>query len=396
MRVDFHMYQIRKFCLIGMVLLLTVVAIPRIASARIPRNVTLELEQRLIPANRTGDLRQVIASGSAIVNQVGDPVITEIDAFLASEDLPRLYVLLAESRFTLMMAQQQNIRQPTPKEMIFIAPHFQQRVDAIIQGSLRPPIMQQGAQSPTTLAEYKTALWDLHVYRNELANVERINLIFGRTIQSIIEQEKQPPAQKNLISLDFEAAHQRILRENKIRFETELHLRESRIHLASSIIGTENSLQRKLAVAFAMDQDIKLIEEYGKRQLAGEHHNVVLPELAPLKQTFTESQQTDPLLFKKAEHLYTGIHWWMRGRYGKGIAANGLLKGAHVKEKPQLGFAIQMPRETPVAQNPFATTGQDAAPYVARRHDHIWSWENGGISYEKSSVSVVAQSKYFH
>ena len=390
------MQQVWKFCPLGMILLLIAVAIPRCESASIPRNVTLELEQRLIPANRTGDLRQVIASGSAIVNQVGSPVITEIDAFLASNDLPKLHVLLAESRFTLMMAQQQSIQQPTPREMLFIAPHFQQRVDAVIQGSLRPPIMQPGAKSPTTLAEYKTALWDLHVYRNELANVERISLIFGRTIQSIIDQGKQPAAQKNLISFDFEAANQRILLENKLRFETELHLRESRIHLAGGIIRTENSMQQKLTAAFAMDQDIKLIQEYGKRQLAGEHRDIILPELAPLKQTFTESQRTDPLLFKKAEHLFTGIHWWMRGRYGKGIAANGLLKGSHVKEKPQLGFAIQMPRETPIAKNPFATTGQDAAPYVARRHDHIWSWENGGISYEKSTVNVVAQSKYFH
>jgi hypothetical protein len=55
-----------------------------------------------------------------------------------------------------------------------------------------------------------------------------------------------------------------------------------------------------------------------------------------------------------------------------------------------------MPRDRAKASDPFAIENQLASPYVGRRHEYIWSWENGGIKVEYGTISVVAKSKYFY
>ena len=69
-------------------------------SAAIPRNVKLELDNRLIPAYRTGHLETVVFSGAAIANQVGGTLYDEIDEYLAGNNIESLGVILARSRFT--------------------------------------------------------------------------------------------------------------------------------------------------------------------------------------------------------------------------------------------------------------------------------------------------------
>ena len=98
-----------------------------------------------------------------------------------------------------------------------------------------------------------------------------------------------------------------------------------------------------------------------------------------------------------ANQFFTGLHWWIRGRYGKGVAANGLLKGEHVKQNPAAGFALSMPRNRTLPTDPFAEDNSERSPYVARRHENTWSWENGGISMmHGEEIDIVAESDYFY
>ena len=123
--------------LVLLALLIDLTAVRQIQAA-IPRNVKVELDQRLIPAYRTGNLDIVVFSGAMIVNQVGGTVKAEIDEYLAGQGIEALGVVLARSRFSLLA--QNRVVQPavTKKELLITVPHFQAEVEKVISGELRP------------------------------------------------------------------------------------------------------------------------------------------------------------------------------------------------------------------------------------------------------------------
>ena len=66
-------------------------------SGAIPRNVKLELDSRLIPAYRTGNLETVVFSGALIANQVGGALYGEIDTYLEEQNIGSLGSVLARA-----------------------------------------------------------------------------------------------------------------------------------------------------------------------------------------------------------------------------------------------------------------------------------------------------------
>ncbi|MDE0816441.1 MAG: hypothetical protein OSA92_02200 [Pirellulaceae bacterium] len=371
----------------------------RQVQAAIPRNVKIELDQRLIPAYRTGHLGIVVYSGAMIVNQVGGTVNAEINEYLAGQGIETLGVVLARSRFSLM-AQNKSVKPAvTKKELLITVPHFQAEVEKLISGELRPMIMKMAADAadhPKELVEFERVLWDLHVYKNDLVNLGRTAEMAGRTVLLVLQNARLRDTERKALSFDFQAVRQTIEAEVEKRLTWEMSLRAQRIELALGTLGDSPSLKVRLQAAFAMDQDIKIIRAFVEQQRKGNFAGVPQPNLREFERAVAFARGTHQELFRSADQLYTGLHWWLRGRYGKGIAADGLLKGEHVKKVPASGFALRMPRDRAKAIDPFAIENNLASPYVGRRHEYIWSWENGGIKLEYGTLSVVAKSEYFY
>ena len=384
--------------LVLLVLLFDLTAVQQIQGA-IPRDVKVELDQRLIPAYRTGNLDVVVFSGAMIVNQVGGTVNAEIDEYLAGQGIEALGVVLARSRFNLLVQNKVVRPAATKKELLVTVPHFKSEVEKVISGELRPVIMNadgDAAVEPTKLGEFESALWDLHVYKNDLANLGRTAEMAGRTIQLVLQNARLSATERKTLSFDFQAVRQSVGVEIEKRLRLDLSLRERRIELALGILEDSISFKERLQAAFALDQDVKVMRAFVEQQGKGNFAGVPTPKLRELEGAVAIVQGTHQELFRSANQLYTGLHWWLRGRYGKGIAANGLLKGEHVKKIPALGFALSMPRDRVQANDPFVVKNELASPYVGRRHEYVWSWENGGIKVEYGTRSVVAESQYFH
>ncbi|MBA62251.1 MAG: hypothetical protein CMJ76_07780 [Planctomycetaceae bacterium] len=365
--------------------------------AAIPRNVKIELDNRFIPAYRTGQLETVILSGSLIANKVSGPLIGEIDIYLGEQNIESLGVILARSRFMLLTQGRQLPPPATVKELILTVPHFQKQVQEVITGTLRPAIMQEGMELPVTLKDFEEALFKVHIYKNDLINLDRTSLLASQAVEYALRTGKVKPVDQEKLSFNFVEARQQIIAENENRVGFELTLRVDRVRLAKRIIEESDELDQLLLAAFAMDQDLKIINDFVQQQRQGLFQSIEAPDIDQINRTGEQAQQNAPRLFREAEMLFTGIHWWIRGRYGKGVAANGLLKGAYVKKNSAAGFALNMPRNRVVATDPFANGGSEESPYVARRHENTWAWENGGIFLkEYKKVKIIAESDYFY
>ena len=365
--------------------------------AAIPRNVKLELDHRLIPAYRTGNLETVIFSGALIANKISGSLIGEIDVYLDEHNIGSLGAVLARSRFTLLTQGQQVKPQATVKELILTVPHFQEQVQEIIAGGLRPAIMREVVESPSTLKRFEETLWTLHIYKNDIINLERTAILAAQTVQAVLLSDQVKPVDRDRLSFDFVSARNQISKENESRLKHEMALRVARVRLAERVLDNSPELDQRLQAAFAIEQDLKIIRDFIDQQRKGLFLKVPTPNLDLVEQTFLSEQKENPQLFTMANQFFTGLHWWIRGRYGKGVTANGLLKGEYVKKNPAAGFALSMPRNRSLPIDPFSEDNSERSPYVARRHENTWSWENGGIkmSYHEK-ITFFAVSDYFY
>ena len=366
-------------------------------SGAIPRNVKLELDSRFIPAYRTGNLETVVFSGALIANQVGGALYGEIDTYLEEQNIGSLGSVLARARFTLLTQNRAVKPEATAKELLLTVPHFQNEVQQVIDGELRPLIMQDEAEPPATLKDLEEALWNVHIYKNDLTNLDRTAILAAQTVRTVLLSGQVKPIDRDKLSFDFVSARNQVIDENENRLDHEMALRVTRVRLAKNVLDTSAELDQRLQAAFAMDQDLKIIRDFVEHQRKGLFPRVPTPNLDLIEQTVVSAERENQQLFMTANQFFTGLHWWIRGRYGKGVAANGLLKGEHVKQNPAAGFALSMPRNRTLPTDPFAEDNSERSPYVARRHENTWSWENGGISMmHGEEIAIVAESDYFY
>ena len=88
----------------------------------------------------------------------------------------------------------------------------------------------------------------------------------------------------------------------------------------------------------------------------------------------------------KASLLKLAIHWWQRGRFGKGPENQGLLKSRMALKNEQEMFRLIMPVKMPKAVDPAKNR---VVEYFPRRHLYNWATEyNKPLDEEKSHTKV--------
>jgi len=126
--------------------------------------------------------------------------------------------------------------------------------------------------------------------------------------------------------------------------------------------------------------------------------------LSTVQNYVTLAKESSGELSHKAQLLYMGMHWWMRGRYGEGPEGMGLLKavvprnGERNRGNNRGGnravngasgggiaqFALFMPMKPPKPTTP-AAYGYNV-PKFDRRHHYIWMYEYRRLTTRNTSV----------
>ena len=117
-------------------------------------------------------------------------------------------------------------------------------------------------------------------------------------------------------------------------------------------------------------------------------------ELAELTQQGRQAAGAELLL--KGELLFEGLHWWLRGRYGRGSEGGGLFKNKQVLRNPALRFGLSMPTDPPRPTVPGVVSRYEPVPFADRRHHYVWAWENQGIELRQFKSSVRVTSREFY
>jgi hypothetical protein len=242
------------------------------------------------------------------------------------------------------------------------------------------------AKEPATLDEFEQVFWSMHVLSNQLTSA-------GRFLDHA--QELKPTAQK-FQPKSKEATDLSVLQTDWASLRTELtglrdkltlrdrNLRIARLALAEKLLTDSKDLGERLTAALSLEMDGEAL-----RSTLTKDTTFPIEEARRIKGMMDRARAAaGPNLLLKSRLLFTGLHWWLRGRYGLGTAGGGLMKDAVALRSPDAMFGLMMPITLP---KPTAPTAREPVPLVDRRHHYLWQFETRRFTTGGSQSSTTTK-----
>lgn len=359
----------------------------------LPPALQRRLELELLPAVDADDAPLTLSVARELARRLTAAQLDSIDARLADAGRPSLARLLTDARLRLIVEGRSGADdRPEGKELLFALRGLRQWTDELLalqdgDDSSREP----SADDSLDLDAYERRLWDLHVLDNRVQSglfAARQGVRWMEQKRTIATRSLQAEDQE-LLSVDFADVERRLValrRELEARADV---LRIRRLDAAVRLLEGSKRAQERIPAAFVVDSDgPTLVERYAAEPPGGpaeaiaapatldpaalRRRDLTRPELGVVVRRMVERGRAaagDDLL-AKSRLFYVGLHWWLRGRYGRGVEARGLLKPAAALQSADAMFALYMPAEPPRPADPFASDA--ASPEIDRRHHYLW------------------------
>ena len=384
------------------------------------------LTEQLIPAYEQGNPLGVLQALAPMVGKLDDARIEAVDAFLDKQSVPPVGELLANARLTLVEQNlARSLPKPEPRELVLTIKALSAKIEETLADAAKHPVFDAGHPKPKNLKEYEQLFWQMHVLDNRLASTMRIGEYAASLSESGSKLPKQnlSETQQSVLETDFARLQGELLKTRKKLTARDFDLRVDRLGYAEQVLTQSKDLQERFLAAFVLDLDgeqlarqlklTDLLPEANAGDNAAAKAAAAPDAFAPIEErqaiatissdqaqagvkvrkSITQGRKAagDDLL-KKSRMLFTGLHWWYRGRYGSGSDGNGLLKNKLALASPQAMFALYMPKETPTPTDPTKVVGKQI-PQIDRRHHYLWQFETrkiatsfGGGSSKKTEI----------
>jgi hypothetical protein len=359
------------------------------------------INEELLPAIRLGDLVAIVRSGTALASRMKPDDRPAVDRLLTENGLPALADLVTDAR--LKVIELGLVKSPafaTPQEALILLPTLKTRIEKVLASGNAHPAFQNSA--PATLDEFEKLLWSMHVFTNQSASAARF-CDFAQELKGTAEKLKAK-AKGNDATAVLQTDWSRIkadlawLRERFVQRDRDL--RVARLALADRILTESRDVGERLRAALAVDMDGEGVPASLAKdsQVSAEVRQKVADTVAHARKA------AGPELLQKSRLLFTGLHWWLRGRYGMGTAGGGLLKDTTALTSPEAMFGLLMPIQPPI---PTPSAVREPVPLVDRRHHYLWQFETRELvgNRIKNSTSQqqfapiatsVTTTKYFY
>jgi hypothetical protein len=231
------------------------------------------------------------------------------------------------------------------------------------------PVMTDYAPQPQRLDEFERLLWQFHVLHNRLLLVRQTGE-FG----AILVRAGASGNQARAIAT-FAALMDKTSELEQQLHERRLLARIQRVRLSLKLLQTSESLEERFPAAYSVDfdGDILLDQFVGPRSrgLRFQEPSLQTRELPDdISRDIEQGRKLAGDLVEKSRLLFEGMHWWFRGRYGRGTNDGGLMKSFEAMESPDARMALFMPMKMPRPTDPMRE--DNAIPAVDRRHYSLW------------------------
>jgi hypothetical protein len=252
------------------------------------------------------------------------------------------------------------------------------------------PVMVDQIVLPEEWTEREQAFWKIHVLRNRFLTLQKLAGYVGQLAKSQLKSKRnlRDPARKESLE-QFAGLGQEIDAEFLKLQNNEAMMRLDELLIAEDVLHHTLNFEDRLFAAYALEDD--------GRSLLGFLKNISADKISyePLKKEELENE-VQRLMSSGREHgkdviekallLRVGAHWWLRGRFGGGALANGLLKTPDAMKSEEIMTGLYMPKEPDKPICEYLPQGQ-TTPGYDRRNYYAWA-----VEYRRKKLSSRAVS----
>ncbi len=392
------------------------------------RSVKKTLDNEVFPAMKSGNDVYFYNSFGPILSKAPSERVVEIEKYAKSLNLESPIDHFISLK---LMRVEQGIDAADARlrlsEASILIGGINKRLKRFFESVDAHPFMADPVELPEAWKKARDQFWDAHVIRNEFSNNEKL-LRFGTAmllpLRSAIDDLKDDGNKAILEQFQFyldnfarkyEDLEERVNEARLIRFNRS----------ADVLLGDKQDFEKKFIGALSLQMDAEGISKYLASNIPTREALQTPGLLTEMKAKFDHINANQAVLLKKAYLLKTGLHWWLRGRYGHGAERGGLLKSENVfvdlngknnyrvgrttrggtvvkKTRPAWSInwnelnALYMPRSRPkpefsLTQLNDATDSQ--SKHYNRRHYYTWALEYRPLETQSSSRKKTIHSE---
>lgn len=366
------------------------------APSKLTPNQQEWLRERVLPAQATGNSITVVTLIRDMLPKLSPTTRQTMNEWLAEKKAPSLERILADARLALLRQGDRNIPPPSIQELPVLIAECERQVSELLDEAKAKPIYVDPLPEPTSFEEYRELLWSAHVLNNTLRNAAFLATQSEAMIRSapVGRPKRTTEAAQPDASARFQEARQRAGAMYRDLVERAFELRLRRVAFALQTLQTSADLKERFwaASAIGMDEDqIKQVLAQPNRP-AFQRESLQMPGLeVTVHSQLTRAHALADDLIAKSRQLFAGLHWWRRGRYGRGPEFFGMVKFPAAQANPVANIALIMPLEAPTPTDPMQTGGL-GIPDLDRRHHYWWSWESAKFETVKSKSTTDSYS----
>jgi hypothetical protein len=367
------------------------------------------LRDVIIPTHERGTPRGLIEVLAPYTARISDGQLAATDEILAESGIPPVAELLAGARIALVEQNQaDSLPAPKGRELILTMRGLADRIEQLVSDCNGHAAFDDSAPQPANFDQFEELLWEMHVLENRLASGGRM-AGYARQLSELVRKanpRELSDGDRGAVEADYDLRLSELATLNRELGERTMEQRLLRLKYAGTVLSQSSDLKEKFQAAFVVDLDGELLATYFKNRagsadgsppvtLAVFRKSLGDPDLpAEIERIRNDSRRAAGEDFlKKSRLLFTGLHWWYRGRYGQGTEGGGLLKSKAALTSPEGLFGLYMPKETALPTDP--TSAGQQVPMVDRRHHYVWQFETRSIqtSFDASRDTTTRRDK---
>lgn len=345
---------------------------------RVPRNVTRQLVDIIVPAMQAGDDVAFLNAAMPLISKIKPQVLGALDDLSIEHGVQPI-----QSRFVDLVLQRAE-QGDAPTRVVsdlqtsrIVFDGLVSKLNKFAESFLSHDVMSDPLEVPSGFQESERLFWDLHVLDNEFQNVIR-SISLGQTILSRHENTLKRAGEWQQLATDLTEANIDLM-VNYSRFkERAAALRLQRFEEAHNVLVNDTSAEFELNLTSAMEleQDASVLLAF----LQDNSANLTIESLRAegletrIQTMLSKGREAAGDIATKANLFRNGLRYWARGRYGSGPEVFGLVKSRQAMNSVEAMEALYMPRERKLPISNYHSE-ETSVPGYDRRHYYTWAAE---------------------